>query len=141
MFPMYYMCCPVLSRALESMGSVKEPACPPQKMDLPWYFYKSTKGQNNHREFQRWALGSRIVNCNMTVSLSKEARYGNYPSSCTPKRPEFGLAYSLGEEFRRLPELQNNTPVLIYAVSLSEAMIVGGMSVLDEIFFENFVYL
>lgn len=77
----------------------------------------------------------------MTVSLSKEARYGNYPSSCTPKRPEFGLAYSLGEEFRRLPELQNNTPVLIYAVSLSEAMIVGGMSVLDEIFFENFVYL
>lgn len=105
MFPMYYMCCPVPSRALESMGSVKEPACPPQKMDLPWYFYKITKGQNNHREFQRWTLGSRIVNYNMTVSLSKEAIYGNFPSSCTPKRPEFGLAYSLREEFRWLPEL------------------------------------
>lgn len=115
MFSMCYMCCPVLSRALESMGSVKEPACPPQMMDLPWYFYKSIKGQNSHREFQRWALGSRIVNYNMTVSLSKEARYGNFPSSCTQKRPESGLAYSLGEEFRWLPELQNNTPVLIYA--------------------------
>lgn len=71
MFSMYYMCCPVLLGALESMGSVKESACPPQMMDLPWYFYKTTKGQNSHREFLCRALGGRIVNCNKTVSLQQ----------------------------------------------------------------------
>lgn len=141
MFSMYYMCCPVLSRALESMGSVKEPACPPQKMDLPWYFYKSTKGQNSHREFPCWALGSRIVNYNMTVSLSKEARYGNLLAA-VPQRGQsltwriHWVRSSDGCQSFRITQLFSYMPV-----SLSEAMIVGGMSVLDEIFFENFVYL
>lgn len=104
MFSMYYMCCPVLSRALESMGSVKESACPPQMMDLPWYFYKSTKGQNSHRVP---ALGPGQQDCKL--QYDRESLEGSqiwkFASSCTPKRPEFGLAYSLGEEFRWLPEL------------------------------------
>lgn len=92
-------------------------------------------------EFQRWALGSRIVNCNMTVSLLKEARYGNLLAAVPQRDPSLAwrihwVRSSDGCQSFRITHLFSYMPV-----SLSEAMIVGGMSVLEEIFFENFVYL
>lgn len=97
-------------------GSVKESTHPPQMMDLPWYFYGTTKVRNNHRKFRCWGLDGRTVSCdeNGSLQLSERSRRGKLYKQPCPGLPESGLLCSSREEFGWALDCQDGKPALLH---------------------------
>lgn len=123
------------SQAPSVNRSVKESTCPPQMMDLLWYFYRTTKVRNNHRKFRCWGLDGRTVSCdeNGSLQLSERSRQWDLYRRPYQRLPELGLLCSSREEFRWALDCQDGKPVLVHVCLPCWGHESRGMKVLEEI--------
>lgn len=123
------------SQAPSVNRSVKESTCPPQMMDLLWYFYRTTKVRNNHRKFRCWGLDGRTVSCdeNGSLQLSERSRRWDLYRRPYQRLPELGLLCSSREEFRWALDCQDGKPVLVHVCLPCWGHESRGMKVLEEI--------